>query len=107
MKRIIFITPPDARYGFGMSRVTQYAVISEEAEAVIRQAMADPDSGVVVVDERLLAGIGEERFREMEKRWFGVLVVLPAPARVGEEGEEDYAARLIRKVIGYHVRLNV
>ncbi len=106
MKRIIFITPPDARHGFGMSRVTQYAVAPREAEAVIRQVMAEPDSGVVVVDERLLPGIGEERFREMEKRWFGVLVVLPAPARVGEE-EEDYAARLIRKVIGYHVRLNV
>jgi V/A-type H+-transporting ATPase subunit F len=106
VKRIVFITPPDARYGFGMSRVTQYAVTPEEAEAVIRRVLAEPDSGVVVVDERLIGRIGDERFREMEKRWYGILLVLPAPEKI--EGEmEDYVERLIRRAIGYHVRLNV
>ncbi len=106
MKKVVIITPSDARHGFSLSGVTQFVAAPDEAEACVTKAMADPECGVVVVDERLLPGIGEERFREMEKRWFGVLVVLPAPARVGEEGE-DYAARLIRRVIGYHVRLNV
>jgi len=81
-------------------------VAPDEAQAAIQQAMADPDCGVVVIDERLLAGMSEERFREMEKRWFGVLIVLPAPEKVEEEGV-DYAERLIRRVIGYHVRLTL
>ena len=106
MKRIVFITPPDARYGFSMSGVSQFVVVPDDAETAVQQAMTDPDCGVVVVDERLLPGIDEERFREMEKRWFGVLVVLPAPEKIGMEGE-DYATRLIRRVIGYQVRLTV
>lgn len=104
MKKIVFITPHDARHGFSLSGVTQLIAAPDEAEACIQKAMADPDCGVVIIDERLLAEIGEERFREMERRWFGLLVVLPAPEKIGEEGE-DYAARLIRRVIGYHVRL--
>ena len=105
MKNIVFITPRDAQHGFSLSGVAQFIAAPGEAEAAIQQAMGDPDCGVVIIDERLLAEIREERFREMEKRWFGVLIVLPAPAKVGKEGE-DYAERLIRRVIGYHVRLN-
>ena len=105
MKHIVFITPRDARHGFSLSGVTQFIVTPDEAEASIQKAMADPDCGVVIVDERLLAGIGEEHFREMERRWFGLLIVLPAPEKIGAEGE-DYAERLIRRIIGYQVRLN-
>lgn len=106
MKSIVFITPRDARHGFSISGVSQLAITPEEAEATLRKVMAEPDSGVVVIDERLIGGIGEERFREMEKKWYGMLLVLPAPERIGEEGE-DYAVRLIRRAIGYHVRLNL
>lgn len=104
MKKIVFITAHDARFGFSLAGVTQLMAAPDEAEAAVRQSMDDPDCGVVILDERLLAGIDEERFREMEERWFGVLVVLPAPEK-GTKGAEDYAERLIRKVIGYHVRL--
>lgn len=106
MKRIVFITPRDARYGFSISGVVQLAVKPDEAEATIRKVIAERDTGVVVIDERLIGGISEERFREMEKKWYGMLLVLPAPERLAEEGE-DYASRLIRRAIGYHVRLNV
>jgi len=106
VKHIVFITPRDARHGFTLSGVTQFIVAPEEAEASIQKAMADAECGVVIIDERLLAGIGEERFREMERRWFGLLIVLPAPEKIGEEGE-DYAERLIRRVIGYHVKLTL
>ena len=44
--------------------------------------------------------------RELEQAWNGVLLVLPSPEKPPAE-VEDYAARLIRKAIGYHVRLNV
>ena len=36
----------------------------------------------------------------------GILLVLPSPEKLPAE-VEDYAARLIRRAIGYHVRLNV
>ncbi len=104
MKNIVFITLRDAHHGFSLTGVTQYTVAVEEAETTLAQALAEPEGGVVVIDERLLAGINEKRLREMERRWFGILVVLPAPEKGGGV-EEDYALRIIRQAIGYHVRL--
>lgn len=106
MKRIVFITSRDAEYGFSLTGVTQYAIDAEDAEVTLKSVMAEPDTVVVVIDERLLKGINEERLREMEERWYGILLILPAPERIGEEAE-DYAIRLIRRAIGYHVRLNL
>ena len=104
MKKIVLITPPDARFGFSLAGVTQLVAVPEEAEAAVCASMDDPDCGVVILEERLLTGIEEKRFTEMGRRWSGVLVVLPAPEKAAKEAE-DYAERLIRKVIGYHVRL--
>ncbi len=104
MKRIVFITPKDAEYGFSLAGITQYAIAEEDAEDTLRKALAEPDAGVVVIDERLTKGINDERMREMEDKWYGVLLILPAPEKPVVE-MEDYALRLIRRAIGYHVRL--
>ncbi len=106
MKKIVFITPPDAGYGFKLGGIPQYAVEGTEAEETLRQTMAEPDNGLVIVDERLLKGISEERLRELEQGWRGILLVLPSPVKPPPE-VEDYAARLIRRAIGYHVRLKL
>jgi V/A-type H+-transporting ATPase subunit F len=107
MKKIIFITPADAHPGFALAGVTHYASSSDDAEALLKKVMADPDTGVAVIDERLAMTIEEDRFREMERRWFGILLVLPSPGGAGGEAAEDYARRLIRKAIGYHVRVRI
>ncbi len=107
MKKIIFITPPDPEYGFALAGVTQYTCGPDQVEPLLRKIMAEPDTGIAVIDERLITAIDEKRFREMERRWFGILIILPAPETIGEEPAEDYARRLIRQAIGYHVRLQV
>jgi len=104
VKKIVFLTPPDAEYGFKLSGVAQHTVAPPDVENTIKKFMAEPDVGLIILDERLREGIGAERLREMEKKWHGVLLFLPAPARAGGE-VEDYALALIRRAIGYHVRL--
>lgn len=104
MKKIVFITPKDAEYGFSLAGVTQYAVTEKEAEGILKKVLVEPDAGVIVLDERLTKGINEERMREMEDKWYGVLLILPAPEKPVVE-MEDYALRLIKRAIGYHVRL--
>lgn len=103
MKRIVAITPPDAYNGFACCGAAQLPARPGEALQLLRRALADPGSGVVILDERLLPEVGEERFTALGLRWPGVLVVLPAPAGAG--AAEDYAARLIRRAVGYHVRV--
>lgn len=104
MKQIAFITGTDARHGFGIAGAVQHTVAAGEAWETLQQVLADPETGVIAVDERLMSGIGEERLRELERRWFGILLVLPAPEKVRAEAD-DYAMRLVRRAIGYHVRI--
>lgn len=104
MKRIVFLTPHDAEYGFSLAGVVQNVIAEEEAEPKLRSLLSEPDTGLVVIDERLISGISDERLRELESRWYGVLLILPAPERTAME-VEDYALRLIRRAIGYHVKI--
>ena len=106
MKKIAFITPADADLGFSLAGVPQRTVEESDAGALLKEIMAGPDNGLIVIDERLLQGIAEEHVRELEKGWGGILLVMPSPVKPPAE-TEDYAARLIRRAIGYHVRLKL
>ena len=114
MKKIAFITPHDVDYGFSLTGVPQYAVEAPEFDQTLKKIMADPGNGLVIIDERLVGdgdgrdegGVSEERMRELEQTWHGILLVLPSPVKPPPE-TEDYAARLIRRAIGYHVRLKL
>jgi vacuolar-type H+-ATPase subunit F/Vma7 len=106
MKTITFITPVDATYGFSLTGVSQRAGEADDAEALITKAKTEPDVGLIIIDERMLRHVTEERLRELEQGWRGILLVLPSPVKPPPE-VEDYAARMIRRAIGYHVRLKI
>jgi vacuolar-type H+-ATPase subunit F/Vma7 len=107
MKKIVFMTPHDVEYGFSLSGVPQTVVETADAEAALKQTMAEPDVGLAIIDERLLKDLLDEDVRELERTWQGgILLVLPSPEKPPAE-VEDYAARLIRRAIGYHVRLKL
>ncbi len=112
MKKISFITPPDASYGFSLTGLPQNAVAPTDAEETLLKSMADPDTGLVIIDERLISrgqtgqGMSHERIQELEQDWRGILLVLPAPEKPPDD-VEDYTSRLIRRAIGYHVRLKL
>jgi len=106
LKKIAFITPLDAGYGFSLAGIPQKAVEAPEVEETLKQTLAEPDNGLVIIDERLIKGFTEERLRELEHGWHGIFLVMPSPVKPPPE-VEDYAARLIRRAIGYHVRLKL
>lgn len=106
MKKIVFLTPADGEYGFSLTGVTQYTIEEEALEERLKNLMAEPEIGLVIIDERLIKGIEADRLREMEERWYGILLIIPAPERVGVEAE-DYITRLIKRAIGYHVRVKL
>lgn len=106
MKKIVFITPPDRELGFSLTGVKHFVTETENAEDTIRSITGEPDTGLIIVDEELVKEIPEGKLKEIEKSLPGILVVLPSPERPEVE-IEDYAARLIRRAIGYHVRINI
>ncbi|MDD2582453.1 MAG: ATPase [Desulfuromonadaceae bacterium] len=103
MNRIVALTPADADNGFACCGAVQHAVAPGQVSETLAQALDEAGSGVVILDERLVGEMGEEMIHTLERRWSGVLVVLPAPG-VSEAGE-DYAMRLIRKAVGYQVKV--
>lgn len=104
MKGILVLTLPDARFGFALAGVHQREIAPEEAWEVIREAMADPRIGVLAADERLLATVDPYRLSEVTARWSGVMVTLPAPAGAMLRGADEFQ-RLVRRALGYHVKL--
>lgn len=103
MNRIVALTPVDADNGFACCGAIQHAVVPGRAADALNQALNDAGNGVVILDERLLEEVGEEMLHSLEQRWPGVLVVLPAPGISG--AGEDYAMRLIRRAVGYQVKV--
>jgi len=105
VRRIVVVTPTDARLGFALGGVRQVTSDAAGFDACLRELMADADNGIVVVDERLVPGAAQQRLRELERRWEGLFVVLPGPGGA-VPAVEDYVLRLIRRAIGYQVRLS-
>lgn len=103
MKKIVFITAPDAEYGFRLAGISQHVTRAEGIERALKEEINE-QNGLIIVDERLIKDMPGEKVREIERVWHGILLVLPAPERPGVI-VEDYIARLIRRAIGYHVRL--
>jgi V/A-type H+-transporting ATPase subunit F len=106
MKKIVFITPEDAEFGFDLTGADQLLADEENMISLLKNIIVKPETGLVIIDERLINSENEEKMREAERAWSGVLVVLPSPERQ-EAVIEDYASRLIRRAVGYHVRLKI
>lgn len=103
MSMIVALTPADADNGFACCGAIQHAVAPGQAAEALQLALVEAGSGVVILDERLVEEVGEELLQSCERRWPGVLVVLPAPGVNG--AGEDYATRLIRRAVGYQVKV--
>lgn len=106
MKKIAFLTPGDAEFGFALAGMSQYTASVEEAAESLKKIMSVENTGLIIIDERMMKGIEEEKMREAEERCNGIVLVLPSPVKPDAE-VEDYAVRLIRRAIGYHVRLKL
>jgi len=98
------MTPPDARHGFALAGVRQCTPAPGRLQDELRALIEDPGVGLVIVDERLADGAMQATLREIERRSPGVIVMLPAPDPAARL-EDDYVLRLIRRALGYQVRL--
>ncbi len=67
---------------------------------------ADPDTGVLLVEDTLHELLPLEVRRELARRPLPLLVPFPGPRwSPAEEGMDRYIAELLRQAIGYRVRL--
>lgn len=105
MKQIVVVTPTDARHGFALAGVRQLTATPAQVMTTLQEITSDVRTGLVMVDARLVAGPAQQQIRELEGHWPGLCIVLPAP-EMAARVEEDYVLALIRRAIGYQVRLS-
>jgi vacuolar-type H+-ATPase subunit F/Vma7 len=93
--------------GFGLAgiRVLE-AGAAEEGIECIRELLTQPDVGVVLMEEGLHDRLPEDVRRRLGRNPLPMVVPFPGPAwEERPEAAESYIVDLLRRVIGYRVRL--
>jgi len=101
------VTGPETADGFLLAGVKVDTVrTADETEARLKAVLEEKDCGLLLVDELLLDQVGEPLLRRLERAALPIVVPLPLDMTWWREKRGmDYLLRLIRRSIGYHMRL--
>ncbi len=101
----VAVRPGDG-LGFRLAGATVEEVPPGGEAAAFRRLVSDPHAGVLAVEEQLLAAVPARVLRRARERGLPVILPFALPRRLGEEGRgRAYVAALIRRAIGYGVKL--
>jgi vacuolar-type H+-ATPase subunit F/Vma7 len=105
--RVRAVTGPALAAGFRLSGIAADEVPDADAAAARVGALgARGDVGIILVEQRLLDDMGDAARREVERRAVPIVVPVPAPEwEAGRGAAEDIILELLRRAIGYRVRL--
>ncbi len=104
-RNLLVATRPGDGLGFRLAGVPVAEVAHGEEAASLRAWCADAAIGVVAVEQRLLDALPEALLRWAQARPFPVLLPFTLPRGAEPSGGREYVAALIRRAIGYHVKL--
>lgn len=107
MARLIVVTDPDTALGFRLAGVEVSEVSAkEEAADRLLTLLRAKEAGIVIYNEEYLAGLPEKSQVALEESMSPVFFAIPVSQakRVGEP-REQYLARLLRRAIGYQLKI--
>jgi V/A-type H+-transporting ATPase subunit F len=100
------VTRPRAGLGFRLAGARVEEVEAAEVAERVRALLADRSLGILAVEEALLGRVPETLLDRAAREGVPVLLPFTFPARWEEGGRaEEYVAALVRRAIGYHVRI--
>jgi V/A-type H+-transporting ATPase subunit F len=100
------VTRPGDGLGFRLAGAEVEEVAPGEEAARFRSFLAEPQLRVLAVEGEVLAAVPEALVRRAAARGLPVLLPFALPRRFAEPGRgEAYVAALIRRAIGYHIKL--
>lgn len=105
-RRTRVVCGPAVAPGFRLTGLpVREAVTPADAARALEELARQPEVGVVLVEQRLYDGVEEEERAALERRALPIVVPFPGPAWAHVEDAEAYVVRLLRRAIGYRVRL--
>jgi vacuolar-type H+-ATPase subunit F/Vma7 len=97
---------PSVCDGFALAGVHALgATDATEAAAVLRELAAQPEPGVIFVEEALYRGLPETLRTTLERRAVPVVVPFPGPRGEARPSIENELVEMLRTAIGHRVRL--
>lgn len=102
-----FLARAELEPGLGLTAVPTLAAEDGHAAAhAITDLAKDPRVGVVLIESRLNDQLPEETVRALGRRPTPVVVPFPSPVRAARPGAaEEYIIEMLRRAIGYRIRL--
>lgn len=104
--RMKVVTRPGAGLGFRLAGVPVEEVADAGAPQRLAAIVTEPGLGLVAIDAALLPQVPEAALERVSRE--GVPIVLPIALPERWEagvGGQEYVAALIRRAIGYHIKL--
>ena len=107
MSEILMVGPPEIVEGFGLTGARVEAVTDPDRIGwLVTELLRTRDTGIVVITEDLYEQIPEKVRVKAEASARPLFITLPRPAgRELWEGREDLISRIIRRAIGYRLKI--
>ena len=107
MSKLLVITYPDTSLGFSLAGVEVKDVSEgEDITAILQGIVEKGEYGLLAVEEKLLSEVDGGILKRIRKTGIPVIVPIDTPKSWQTEEEmESHIARLIRRAIGYQVKI--
>ncbi len=91
--------------GFQLVGVEDTVLVDEnEFQAKFEQALAKPEYGIIVVNEKMLKKIDWKLKKKLDSMAYPVIIPLPAPGEKSEAGDEIRG--LIKRALGFDLAVS-
>lgn len=102
--KLVVIATRGSSAGFALAGVQ--VLEAEDAKDTARElARLEDSEGVVIVDQRLYEELSDELRRSLGKSATPVVIPVPGPNWGAESSAHEYIVDILRRAIGYRVRL--
>lgn len=107
MSEFLVITRPGASLGFKTAGIETLEVDEgSDISALLLELQEDGRYGLIAIEESLLEKASEHAKKRLRKKGLPVIMPLNLPLKWGEaESEDSPVMRLIRRAIGYQIKL--
>lgn len=105
-RRLVVIAPPGLSAGFSLAGVRVLEARNGAHAGERLEKLVDEDRvGVVIIEESLHRDLPEETNRTLRRVAFPVVIPVPGPKWTSESTAHEYIVEILRRAIGYRVRL--
>jgi vacuolar-type H+-ATPase subunit F/Vma7 len=96
---------PAVEPGFALASLRVRTSDPAGAASALEELATEPRTGVVLVQSDLYDAAAGPELRRLERQTLPVLLPFPGPRWAARPSAEEYVVELLRRAIGYRVRL--